>query len=91
MLKKGHANIFVTIVVTSVLHAVAEGLIVYGLTPLFFPEKTVNLLLMYTTTIGTLFHHYVDTIITAPILYALTKAKLVHTNVFVKKNKSVNA
>ncbi|MCX7714439.1 MAG: ECF transporter S component [Clostridia bacterium] len=86
MLKKGKVNIFAVIVATSLIHAAAEGLIVYILTPLVFPDKgAAALALGYTAAIGTLFHHYVDCAITAPILYALSRAKLISTGVFERR------
>ncbi len=84
MMKKKNINIFAVIAVTSVLHALAEGLAVYLFTPLFLPDTQVTLALVGIAVITTLVHHYVDTLITVPVLYALTKAKLIHTKVFVK-------
>lgn len=80
MIQKKGINIFLVIIVTSILHAGAEGLIVYGLTPLIFSDKAAaKLSLAWLAFIGTLFHHYLDCAIAAPILYALTKARLIRT------------
>lgn len=78
MIKRKNMNIFLAIVVTSLLHAGAEAVIVYVLTPFIFTEKAaaVNALTI-TAFVGTMFHHFVDTAVTAPVLYALTKARLV--------------
>lgn len=82
MIQKKSVNIFVVIIVTSVVHAGAEALIVYSLTPLLLPNNTAVLSgLTWFAFIGTLVHHYLDSLITAPILYALQKAKMVHTNI----------
>lgn len=85
MIQKKNINIFIVIIITSIIHAGSEALVVYGMTPLIIPanitsEKPITLL-TWTTFIGTLFHHYVDTIITVPILYALNKARLVKTSI----------
>lgn len=90
MMDKKKVNIFATIIVTSILHALAEGLIVYLFTPLFLPDKQVTAALVGITVGGTMVQHYVDTLITVPILYALTKAKLIRTNVFVKKSAKIS-
>lgn len=85
MINKKNVNIFAVIVITSILHALAEGLVVYLFTPLFLPDTAVTPALVGIAVGGTLIHHYVDTVITVPVLYALTKAKLIHTRVFMKK------
>lgn len=82
MIKKKDVNIFVVIIVTSIVHAGGEALIVYFLTPLLLPDnKTALTTLTWFAFIGTLVHHYLDSLITAPILYALQKAKMVHKNI----------
>lgn len=80
MISKKGWNIFLAIIVTSLLHAGAEAVIVYFLTPLIFSDKAaaVNSLTIMAF-VGTLFHHFVDCAITAPILYALTRAHLIQT------------
>lgn len=80
MIKNKSWNIFLAVIVTSLLHAGFEAVIVYFLTPVIFSSQAaaVNTLTL-TAFIGTLFHHYVDCAITVPILYALTKARLVRT------------
>lgn len=80
MISKKGWNIFLAIIVTSLLHAGAEALVVYFLTPLIFSDKAaaVNTLTVMAF-VGTVFHHFVDCAITAPVLYALTKARLVRT------------
>lgn len=81
MIQKKNTNIFVVIVVTSLIHAGLEALIVYFLTPVILPDADTALAVAtWFAFIGTLVHHYLDSAITAPILYALQKAKMVHTD-----------
>ena len=89
MIKKRGMNIFFVIVATSLFHAFSEAVSVYFLTPIIFSDKAgMEYGLAVTAFIGTLFHHYVDTAITAPILYALTKARLIkNTGIKWKINK----
>jgi niacin transporter len=82
MIKNKGFNIFLVIIATSLAHAVAEGVIAMLLTPILLPNNAAAAsVLGWTAGIGTLFHHYVDCAITAPILYALSKAKLVKTSI----------
>lgn len=93
MVKNKGMNIFLAIIVTSILHAGAEAVVVYFATPFVFSEKAsmVNGL-TWTAFIGTLFHHYVDTAITAPILYALVRARLIKdTGIRWKTKKAIEA
>lgn len=99
MMNKKNINIFIVIVVTSLVHAGLEAIVVWGLTPFLTPGKITSespiQFITWTTFIGTLFHHYLDCAITAPILYALTKAKLIRTPSInwsrFKKNNSIEA
>lgn len=79
---KSHMNIFLTIVVTGVLHAVGEMLIVFALTPLLMPsaltEQTITAYAL-TALFFTLVQHGLDCVITVPVLTALKKAHLIHT------------
>lgn len=87
MLSK-NMNIFLTIVVTSLLHALAEGVAVYLLTPVIIPNSdTTALWAGWIAAAGTFLHHYIDTAITAPILFALVRAKLIAKPGFMKKSK----
>ena len=76
MLKKNY-NIFVIIVVTAILHSLAEGIVVYILTPIILDNATAALTAGGIAALGTILHHAIDSAITAPILIALTKAKIV--------------
>lgn len=79
------ANIFLVIVVTSLLHALAEGVAVYLLTPLIIPgSDTASLTAGWIALVGTFVHHYIDSAICAPILMALSRAKLVKKPYFMK-------
>lgn len=85
MLQKRKSNIFAVIVITSLLHAGAEALIVYFLTPILLPaNQTAISTLTWIAFGGTLVHHYLDSLITAPVLGALQRAKLVRANVNLK-------
>lgn len=75
MLEK-NCNIFLVIFVTAILHALAEGIAVYILTPIILPNETAALTAGGIAILGTLLHHVIDAAITAPILLALTKAKI---------------
>ena len=76
MLKKNY-NIILVIVVTAILHALAEGIVVYLLTPIILDNSTAALTAGGIAALGTIIHHAIDTAITAPILFSLTKAKII--------------
>ena len=76
MLKK-HYNIILVIVITAILHALAEGLVVYILTPIILDNTAAAITAGGIAALGTLVHHIIDTAITAPILLSLTKAKII--------------
>lgn len=76
MLKKKY-NIFLVIAVTALLHALAEGIVVYILTPIILDNTTVAITAGGIAALGTLLHHVIDAAITAPILAALVKAKII--------------
>lgn len=78
VLKNDIANLIFVIVLTSVIHAGSEAIVVYILTPVFAPAK-MNDTLVWFTFIGTVFHHYVDTLITVPVAIALQKSGFIHT------------
>ena len=84
MLSK-NMNIFLVIVVTSLLHSIAEGVAVYLLTPVIIENSTTAALAAGEFALGgTFVHHYIDSAITAPILLALSRAGLVKKPYFVK-------
>ena len=76
MLKKNY-NIFLIIILTAVLHSLAEGVVVYILTPIILDNATAAYTAGGIAALGTILHHAIDSAITAPILIALTKAKIV--------------
>lgn len=87
MIKNKSINIFITIIVTSVLHAGVEAILVYFLTGLLTPAALSKQPLTYYVSIaffGTLIQHYVDCAITAPILFALKKARMIHMPVNIR-------
>lgn len=89
MLKK-NANIFLVIIVTSLLHSFAEGIIVYLLTPVIIQDtETAPLVAGWIALAGTFVHHYIDSAITAPILFALVRAKLIAKPHFMKNKAAV--
>lgn len=82
-------NIFLVIIVTSLLHSIAEGIAVYALTPVIIPDNsTASLSAGWIALVGTFVHHYIDAAITAPILLALARAKMVSKPYFIKKDKA---
>lgn len=76
MLKKNY-NIVLIIIITALLHALAEGIAVYVLTPIILDSATAALTAGGIAVLGTVLHHIIDAAITAPILIALTKAKII--------------
>lgn len=82
-------NIFIVLLATSVLHALAEGILVYFLTPIIIPNNETALLTAgWIAFAGTFVHHYLDTIITVPILLALVRAKIIIKPYFLKKREN---
>ncbi len=76
MLKK-KMNILLIILVTAILHAVAEGICVYILTPIILPDNSTTVLsATYIALAGTFVHHLLDSAIAAPIITALKRAKI---------------
>ena len=76
MIKDGKINIYLTIIITGVLHALAEGISVFALTPVILPDQAAT----YAAAIalaGTFVHHFLDCAITAPIVLALGRAKII--------------
>ncbi len=77
-------NIFLVIILTSLLHSVAEGIAVYVLTPVIIPDSpTTSLWAAWIALAGTFVHHYIDAAIATPILLALSRAKLVNKPYFI--------
>ncbi len=76
MIKDRKFNIYLIILITGVLHALAEGIIVFALTPLILPGQAA----LYAAVIalsGTFVHHILDCAITTPIAIALGRAKII--------------
>lgn len=76
LIKNDIANYIAVIILTSLLHAAAEAGVVALMTPIIAPEKMTSTILTVTF-VGTLFHHYVDAIITVPIVISLRKGGLI--------------
>lgn len=78
MLQNGKFNIYLIIIVTALLHALAEGIVVYILTPIVLDGETAAMTAALIAFAGTAVHHMIDCAITAPIAAALFKAKIIH-------------
>jgi len=76
MLKK-KINIYIVVVITALLHATFEMLLVF--IPVFYPTHLGIGVAMSVLGIGTFIHHIVDVVITAPILTVLKKNKIITT------------
>ncbi len=84
-------NIFLVILITAVLHALAEGIAVYLLTPILAVDsKDAPIVAGCIAASGTFIHHLLDTAIATPILLALSKAKLVNKPYFLTKRRTDN-
>ena len=90
MIKKSY-NLIVTGLVTALLHAAFEGLVVYlfikiGLTPA--TEGTPILVTaFYVTGVGTLIHDIIDYVIACGVGFALAKAKMIPALPAIWKNR----
>ena len=76
MIKDKKLNIYLIILITAVLHAAAEGVIVFALTPLIVPGQLATSAAVIALS-GTFVHHLLDCAITAPIAIALGRAKVI--------------
>lgn len=76
MIKNGKLNIYLIILITGVLHALAEGIIVFALTPLIVPGQLATSAAVIALS-GTFVHHLLDCAITTPIAIALGRAKVI--------------
>ncbi len=78
MIKDGKINAFVIILVTALLHSLAEGIAVYVLTPLVLTGEVAARSSAAIAFVGTLLHHFIVCAICGPILVPRGKAKIVH-------------
>lgn len=78
MLKSEKFGLTPIILITALLHALSEGIVVYILTPVILKDGTAVLYAAAIAFVGTLIHHFIDCAITAPIVAALKKAKIIH-------------
>ncbi|MBQ7975895.1 MAG: hypothetical protein IJ300_09455 [Clostridia bacterium] len=76
MIKDKKLNIYLIILITGVLHALAEGIVVFGLTPIILPGEAAIPAAVIAIS-GTFVHHLLDCAITAPIAIALGRAKII--------------
>lgn len=77
-LKKGKMNIFLIVFITAIMHALTEGIAVYFLTPIIVKGDTAAMYAAVIAFAGTFVHHFIDTAITAAIVAALGRAKIIH-------------
>lgn len=73
MFKRGY-NFFLTMAVTTIIHALAEGLVVFVM---MIGGDSSAISLAWITTVGTIGHYIVDICIAMPIYKALKNAKAV--------------
>lgn len=91
-IKKGKMNMFLIILITGLLHSLTEGLVVYFLTPIVLPDNdTLAITAAMVAFFGTFTHHIIDSAITAPILAALGRSKVIHIPQNFKLRRKNNA
>ena len=78
MIKNKTVHPLIILLVTALLHSSTEGIGVYILTPIILGNQTAAIITAATAFIGTFIHHFLDSAICLPILYALAKAKIIH-------------
>ncbi|MBR5808679.1 MAG: ECF transporter S component [Clostridia bacterium] len=76
MIKDKKLNIYLIILITGVLHALSEGIVVFALTPLIVPGQLATSAALIALS-GTFVHHLMDCAITAPIAVALVRARVI--------------
>lgn len=76
MIKDKKLNIYLVVLITGIFHALAEGVVVFALTPLILPGQAV-LYAAGIAIVGTFIHHLLDCAITTPIAVALGRAKII--------------
>ena len=77
MISQGNLNIILVVLITGVLHALAEGIAVLALTPIILPGEAAAAAAIIAVS-GTFVHHLIDCAICAPIALALGRAKIIH-------------
>lgn len=77
LISKGKLNIILVVLITGVLHALAEGIAVLALTPVILPGEAAVAASIIAVT-GTFLHHIIDCSICAPVALALDRAKIIH-------------
>jgi niacin transporter len=76
MISDRKTNIFLTILITAILHTLTESAAFFFLAPMFMPDKA-GLYGTYITAASTIVHHFIDFAVTIPIAIALGKAKVI--------------
>ncbi len=76
VLKNYALNLILIVVITSLIHAGLEAIVVGWLTPLIAPEKMTDTIVVFTFSV-TIFHHLVDSLVTLPVVATLSKAGFV--------------
>ncbi len=77
LISAGKLNIIFIVLITGVLHAIAEGIAVLALTPIILPGEAAIAAAIIAVS-GTFLHHLIDCAICAPIALALGRAKIIH-------------
>jgi len=77
LIKKNTLPLFVTVLITAIIHSLTEGASVYFLTPVVLTSDTAATTASIIAISGTFVHHLLDSAICIPILIALKKAKVV--------------
>ena len=77
MIRDGKLNVILIVLITGILHALAEGLAVFALTPVILPGEAVAVAAGIAVA-GTFVHHLIDCAICAPVALALGRAKIIH-------------
>lgn len=78
MFKKRSVNLGITAVVTGLIHAACEAVVVFALTPLLLPDSETSLITLTAITFfGTLIHHAIDFAISVPVAMGLNRAKII--------------
>lgn len=77
MISAGKLNIVLVVLITGVLHALAEGIAVFALTPIILPGEAAAVGAGIAV-VGTFVHHLIDCAICVPVALALDRAKIIH-------------
>lgn len=90
MIRDGKLNIWLVILITALLHASAEGIVVYILTPIILKGEAAAVTSALIAFSGTAIHHCIDCAISAPIAIALSRTKVIHIPQSFKTGRAVH-